>query len=749
MFKNAVFIEYPGQFHPEYRDEEPAPIFRRRFTVGSDLRKATISVCGLGYGDYWLDGSPMTQDRFIAPVSDYNKTLWYNTYDLTEKLCTGEHVLAVMLGNGFFNETLATAWDFNEAAWRGLPKLLLELVLEYPDREERLCSDESWLCNQDDSPLRFNQLHSGETYDARYPRNWMDPDFDDSGWHPARVSESTPTGVLRQCPCQPIRETDCYQPRAIFMNAKGQWVLDFGQNLSGYMRMRVQQKAGSKITVRYCEQIFPDGTARLNDMDNPHFLRNRWFQTDEFICSGGLDTWSATFVYHGFRYVLLEGLQERPKAKEFTSIFVHQMVEDLSEFSCSDPMIDTLYRLGKLATLSNLFYQVTDCPTREKLGWCNDAAASAEQMLQNFHMEPLYQKWLQDIYDAMREDGYLPGIVPTGGWGYEWGSGPISNKVLFDVPYRVWQYRGDNTMLIQSIPYFRRYLTFAETQVDPADGLAGYGLKDWAGPFGSENAPTPVKLTDTAVLIDMCRIAVFAAELAGDEDAKQAFLAWEKSYVTAIRRAYLDTQTGRCKVNEDTAVAMMIALDLYDSLEPMKQQLAQILESRDWHHNCGMLGMQYFYPALDKCGMQADAYKVVTAHGQPSYRLWIELGATTMCEMWDDSCSRNHHMNSCVMPWIVKNVLGLQMAPGSVAYRSIVVAPQLFADLNFCRGSFQTVSGKISLSWMRIDAETVSLSLTVPAGVCVAVRPVAYTCDAPEFVTGGMHTFLCRKANEL
>jgi len=188
---------------------------------------------------------------------------------------------------------------------------------------------------------------------------------------------------------------------------------------------------------------------------------------------------------------------------------------------------------------------------------------------------------------------------------------------------------------------------------------------------------------------------------------------------------------------------MMIALDLYDSLEPMKQQLAQILESRDWHHNCGMLGMQYFYPALDKCAMYTDAYKVVTAHGQPSYRMWIELGATTMWEMWDDTCSRNHHMNSCVMPWIVKHVLGLQMAPGTRAYKNIVVAPAFFDGLDRCSGTFRTASGTAALSWQREDDGSVTMQLTVPEGSVAQLCLNGFTAGTPQTLSAGTYTLHC------
>lgn len=280
----------------------------------------------------------------------------------------------------------------------------------------------------------------------------------------ARLSASTPAGILRECMCQPVREMQEYSPISVSQNADGYWVLDFGQNISGYLRLTIDQPAGDRITVLYSEELQSDGTRNTNGMDDAYFYAEGRFQKDEIICGGQRFTYTPSFVYHGFRYVLIDGLRQRPKESEFRAVFVHQAVEELSDFACSDPLIHQLYQMGKMSTLSNLFYMVTDCPTREKQGWTNDAAASAEQMLLNYNMTPLYKKWMQDIYDAMREDGFLPGIVPTGGWGYDWGSGPISNAVLYELPYQIWRYTDDSTCLCASLPWFRRYLDYSPTE---------------------------------------------------------------------------------------------------------------------------------------------------------------------------------------------------------------------------------------------------------------------------------------------
>ena len=394
--------------------------------------------------------------------------------------------------------------------------------------------------------------------------------------------------------------------------------------------------------------------------------------------------------------------------------------------------------------MTNLFYMVTDCPTREKQGWTNDAAASAEQMLLNYNMTPLYKKWMQDIYDAMREDGFLPGIVPTGGWGYDWGSGPISNAVLYELPYQIWRYTDDSTCLCASLPWFRRYLDYAQRKRD-ADGLVGFGLCDWAGPFERpDRAPTPLSFTDTLLVIKFCRITALAAKLVGEEKIRREAETLGRELKESFCRIYVEPETGRSRIQEQTAVAMLIGEGIYTNLEPLKQQLRETIVEKNWHLHCGMLGIQYLYPALDLCHMQEDAYRIITAHGRPGYREWIENGATTMWETYNTENSKNHHMNSCVMMWFVKNLLGLRQQEGSNAFRQLQLTPSFLPALDSCRGSFMTVSGTVSLQWQRQKAGEVLYTVTLPEGSSARLELQDYTAPrVSEVLSAGTHLIRC------
>lgn len=745
--EKAVFIECPGEFDAEYSIYDPAPMFRRKFTVRSTPERAVLSVCGLGFGNYYLDGKQITEDKFIAPVSDYNKTLWYNAYDITAQLEKGEHLLAVMLGNGFYNESLNTAWDFNRAPWRGKPKLWLNLEIVYSDSTEYIVSNEEWHCCREMSPLRFNQLRSGEIFDSRFLQNWMSPELDDRNWGFAKCSENVPSGVFRKCKCEPIRETVRYKPKSIFKNCYGDWVIDYGQNMSGYLRVTINQPSGDCIKFCYAEELTPDGTRKTNQMDDSHYYADGRFQTDELICSGKTVTHNPLFTYHGFRYVIISGLRKKPEKDNFIALFVHQTVRVLSSFSCSVRLIDDIYHLGRMSTLSNLFYSVTDCPTREKLGWTNDAAASAEQMLLNYGTVNLFEKWIQDIRDAQRMDGSLPGIVPTGGWGYDWGSGPISNDVLFEIPYQIWRYSNNKDMLCHCLPNYIKYLSYVSGLIDANDGLIGFGLCDWAGPFEHlENAPTPLKLTDTLLVIKFCRITALAAKLSGNTNIVKYADEIKDRLLIAFNKAYIDPKSGRCSIPEQTALSMIIVMKASQNLEPLKAQLVEAISSKNWHLNCGMLGMRFLYEALDICGMQADAYRIITASGRPSYREWLENGATSMWEMWNTGSSKNHHMHSVVLMWFVKSLLGLRQEDNSNAFRNIRLKPYFPPDMKRCAGSFNTASGLIEIRWSRKDGHKVEYTVSLPNGVnAILCHPSVG--KTPLRISSGVTTMLLENTN--
>lgn len=718
-FERVNFIKTPRKYDPHA--DGAAPLFRRRFTVSEPITSATLYVCGLGLGYYYLNGTPVSDDLFTAPCSDYRKTLWYNRYDVTEQLCQGDNIMAVQCGNGWYNEPFVTSWDHNIAPWRDNPKFIL--VLEVNGRRV-LSSDANWKCT-DDAAVIYNQLRSGEYFDARlYDRNWMTLDFDDSAWANAVSDTTPPTGTFRETPCEPIRADRVYPAIKMWDKGEGRYIFDLGQNMSGFVRLSVdeRQASGDVLDIRYAEKLDENGEMDYFQMGN-HYKESD-FAHDRFLCDGKPFVWSPRFAYHGFRFIEVTGLKN-PDLSTVSGVFVHQDVKLRSSFECSDDFLNGIFRAGQMATWSNLFWMPTDCPTREKLGWCNDAQASCEQMLTDFTTENLFAKWLQDLFDAQLPDGAMPGICPSSGWGYGWGNGPVSDGVLFEVPYRLYLHTGKSEYLVRALPYFDRYLAYLETRED-AEGNISFGLDDWAPPDASDMVKNT--FVNAVYRVKFWRIARDAAHYAHLDTTP--YTEALNRQITRVKEKYLRAD-GTCVMEKQTAAAMLIYHDIYDDLAPLAEQLARLVEERDFHHDCGMVGLRHLYMALNKCGLHDYAYKIVTAEGFPSYRNWYNDGMTTLYEMWNMQASHNHHMYSDFMSWMMKTIIGIRI--NAHGYEIVDIEPHFFDGLTFARGHIDSPQGRIAVDWKR-EADGVHLQIVLPETVDARY--------AGQTLHGGSHAFV-------
>ena len=700
IFSGAAFIKPDIEFEREFSLKNSAPSFRKKFTL-HDTDNAKLYVCGLGFAYYWINGKKVTEDLFTAPVSNYHKTLWYNTYDVSHLLKKGENTIAVICGNGWYNETIETGWRYHSAPWRDLPKFILKLEV---NSETALVSDDTWKC-QPRSATYFNQLRLGEYFDANlYDENWTESDFDDSGWEMASRDTTPPAGKFRECTCEPIRECRIYKPRKVWQSGEKSFIFDLGQNISGYVRLTACGKKGDELTIRYSEVINEEKKLEYYGMDTYYCKKGESFQTDKFICSGKKMTWSPKFAYHGFRYIEISGTDDVASI-DVEGVFVHQDVEARTEFECSDPYLTHLFSCGVMSSWSNMFYLLTDCPTREKLGWTNDAQSSTEQLMCNFKIEKLLKKWHQDIKDAMLSDGSLPGIVPSAGWGYHWGNGPVSDGILFEIPYRIYLHTGNSSLLTGSIEYFERYLKMLDMKRS-SEGLVEFGLDDWAAPGNIHIVD--VGFINAVLEYNFCNITALAVRLAGRSDWDK-FSERAKRLKEFIMKKYID-KDGRCTIDEQCSVSMLIYYDIYDDLEPLKKQLASTVERTDFHLRCGMVGIRRLLHALNKCGLHEYAYKVMTAEGYPGYKVWYEGDMTTLWEKWDvntGSDSKNHHMYSDFLSWIIKTLAGISINEEKCGELEFNLCPAFLEKIDYVKFSYNTESGNIKVNWERKDGEII------------------------------------------
>lgn len=691
LFGNSYFIKNNAEFERGFTEVNPAPLFRRKINIKA-AGETVLRICCLGYGYCYINGEKVSEDRFTAPFSNYNKTLWFNEYDVTSLINEGENTFAVICGNGFYNESIPTNWKFHEAAWRDNPKFILELVI---DGEVILTSDNMWKSTLE-SPVYFNQLRMGEYYDSNISKNWFIPEFDDSLWNNAVIDNTPPKGILRKCECEPIRETKVFEPVKVLKLEENRCVYDFGQNMSGYARLKVKGKKDDIIKLRYSECIDENNQPVYYGMDK--YYLEEGFQTDRFTCSGEEEIWSPRFAYHGFRYIEASGTDYCDKL-DISAVFVHQDISRATSFHCSDEYIERLYNCGIISSWSNMFYILTDCPTREKFGWTNDAQSSCEQVMTNFKADKFFTKWHRDIKDAMKETGELPGIIPTGGWGYHWGNGPVSDGILFEIPYRIYLHTGDGNLLKDCFEYFEKYLDYLDSRKN-ADGLVEFGLHDWAAPGKADLVD--VKFINAVLIYSFLKTTAISAKLSGN-GKEEYYLKKAEEQKEFIKKMFI-SESGECVINEQCSVSMLIYYDVYDDIAPLKNQLKKLLEDNNYHLKCGMVGLRRLPYALDKCGLSDYFLKLLKAEEYPGYKVWMDEDATTLWEKWDinvNSDSKNHHMYSDFMSWLIKTPGGIRIDESKCGETEFVYTPVFLKELDFVEVTYNTYCGEIYASWKR------------------------------------------------
>ena len=664
-------MDYPNSFIAagnEYADIEnfvAAPFFRKKFTTLKTVR-AEIVIGAAGFYKLFINGKDITKGELAPYISNPDDIVYYDFYDVSNYINEGENVVAVILGNGFQNNPGGAIWDFQKAPWRGAPKFAMRLSLVANDGSvTELESDESFkVC---DSPILFDDYRCGEYYDARLENpDFHSADFDDSGLKNA-IRVKSPRGEKRLCTADPVRIYEELKPVSVTKEENG-WLYDFGENNSGVCRISVNASQEQKITLYHGEWL-KDGKLCL---DNIRFTQQSdkqkdFVQKSVYICKEGEQTHTPSFIYNGFRSVLVEGITEEQATKDLlTYLKMSSLKGNAGKFTCSDNVINKIQEITVRSDISNFNYFPTDCPQREKNGWTADASLSAEQTLFNLYPEKCYKEWMRNIYKALNDKGQLPGIVPTGGWGFHWGNGPAWDNVIINLPYYTYIYRGDKEILEELSTPLMRYLNYLFSRLDER-GLMEIGLGDWCPPGVNEDQfETPLVVTDTILTYDIATIAAFVYEVLEQEPQRQFALSLAQKVKTAFRENLLDKQSGAIKGKTQTGQAMAIFYGLLTDDEKPKafNLLLKYIDEVDGHFNTGVLGGRVIYRVLAENGEVDLAYNMIVRPDYPSYGNWVKRGATTLWEGFQPENGRvlslNHHFWGDVSAWFYTYLAGMR-----------------------------------------------------------------------------------------
>jgi alpha-L-rhamnosidase len=691
----------------------PSPVFRKTFELGQPVKSASLSIAGLGYYELHLNGAKVGDHVLDPGYTRYDRRVLYVTYDVTSQLQQGKNAIGVMLGNGWYNSHTKCVWNFDQSPWRGEPRLLAQLRVVLADGSVvTLATDESWRAST--GPMLFDAIRNGHIYDARLEMpGWDTASFDDSAWaQPAVVA--APKGTLRAQMCPPMKVTETIRPVKITETRPGVWLFDMGQNMAGWAQLRVSGPAGTKVTMVYSERANDDGT--IDRKSIAAYVKSGEFQTDTYFLRGeGEEVWEPKFAYHGYRWVEVTGLPSKPTAETVQARVIHTAFEPIGSFECSNDLLNTIQKHTLWSYRGNFHSIPTDCPHREKNGWTGDAHLAAEQAMYNFENSAGYTKWLGDLYDEQRDDGNLPGIVPTSGWGYDWGNGPAWDSAYPQIAWYLYLYRGDQRILAANYERLRRYVDFMTAKAK--DHLVEHGLGDWV-PAKTE---TPVIVTSSGYYYSDALIVSRIAALLGKTDDARKY----GDLAEAIRQSFnkkLYQGDGVYANGSQTAESCA----LYQGLAPVDQKaavaarLADAVKKADNHLDTGILGAKYLFRTLSENGHHDLAYAIACQTTAPSYGDWIRRGATTLWEDWGDGSSRNHIMFGDISAWFYQYLAGIQIDPTKPGFKQIVIRPRPIGDLTWVRAQTQSPYGLVASSWQKTK-DGLTLKVTVPVNATATV----------------------------
>jgi alpha-L-rhamnosidase len=723
----------------EYR---PAPLFRKSFNLKLKPVSARVYISGLGYYTFFINGNKVGIGSLNPGYTDFSKRVLYLSYDVTKQLLQGANVLAVELGNGWFNNQTPTVWNYNLAPWRARPQLICELHIKYSNGStEIIASDKTWKTST--GALQYDNLYVGSVYDARLEKiGWNQKKFDDSKW--GQVKIVTSPALLMQSQMMPeIGVSRMFSPASFNKLNPYTYVYSMGENIAGVVKLKVKGSAGTKITIRYGEWL--DRSGRLDQSNINMHLRGvlpgeKVIQKDEYILKGiGIEEHIPSYTYHGFQYV--EVTSDRPIDLDINSIkglVLHSMVDSIGSFSCSNQLLNKIYDNCKRSYLSNLFGIPTDCPHREKNGWMADGFMVQEAGMLNYNSRAIYSKWVNDMADAQEPNGDVPGVVPTSwNWDSDW-AGPIWDAAIFKVPDLLYTYYGDTKPYDAIYETCKKYLLFLDSCRDQR-GLLTKGLGDWL----YYKSITPVDFMTTCYYYDDCMKMAKMSRLLkkGDEDyylAKAAAI--KKNINKYFFNADSVTYGNKTQLSFALPLSMGIVPEGYE--KKLAANLVQAIHENDYSLDFGFIGSAVVPQVLSDYGYNEVMYKIINKTTLPSYGYWIEKWkATSLFEAWDitkniGDASLNHPSMGSVSAWMIKSLAGINIASDAIAFEKIVIKPSFIKDLNFVRASHNSIKGLVVSEWKRIG-KMIELNVVIPANTkALIVLP-----NKEVLVGAGKHRF--------
>ena len=701
------------------------------------VKQAVVNICGLGLYELSINGKKVGNSEFTPLISDYDKSVWYNTYDVTTLLQKGNNAIGVLLGNGFYN---VQGGRYRKLLISfGPPTVRLQLTIHYEDgTSQTVASDKTW--KYDFSPVTFNCIYGGEDYDARQEqKGWNMAKFNDTLWNQVVVQEG-PKGVLRPQIAAPVAIMEHYSPisathlpdsllAAASKSTKRKVdasaiVLDMGQNLAGFPEITVKGKKGQTVTLLVAEALTPEGACNQRQTGRQHYY--------QYTLKGdGEETWHPRFSYYGFRYIQIEGAtmqgeknpQKLPVIKRIRSCFVYNSAPKVSTFECSNSIFNGAHRLIEKAVRSNMQGVFTDCPHREKLGWLEQDHLNGPGLLFNYDLTGFIPQTLQNIADAQHPNGAVPTTAPE--YVYFQGKGmddfaesPEWGCTLVVLPFMYYDFYGDDSLIHTYYKNMSRYVDYLATR---AEGhILSFGLGDWYD-YGNFRAGfsrnTPVPLVATAHYYMIVKYMIRAAQMVGNNYDEIYFT----NLATEIRNAFNEKFYQEEKKTYGTGSQCSLSLPLYLGLTPEGDEKAVLnnliadIKKNGNHLTTGDVGNRYLFQTFAENGLDELMYTMHNHEDVPGYGFQQKFGATTLTEQWDprQGSSWNHFMMGQIDEWFFKSLAGIRSAKPGMS--EVILSPRTVGDLQYVKASTELLYGRLTVEWKKVG-DKIEVKYEAPIG---------------------------------
>jgi alpha-L-rhamnosidase len=692
-------------------------LLRKNFTIQGTPQLVFAYIAGIGYSELYINGRKVGKDVINPAWTTYNIRTLYSTYDISNLLVPGENVIGIMLGNGWYGH------------FKNQKRVIFQLQGDTSSGPIKIVSDASWKTHS--GPVTYDDVYNGENYDATLEiPGWNDRGFNDKDWQAAPVI-APPGGVLSSQLMQPIQAMNVVKPVKITTPIPNTYVVDFGQNFSGWVRIRAKGARGTKITIRHAEVLNPNGTLYVVNLRSAK-------ATDTFTMrgTGSEEIYEPRFTYHGFRYIEVKGYPGQLSLDALEGLHVYSAVATVGQFSSSSKVLNQIQKLIWWGQTSNLMGIPTDCPQRdERLGWTADAVLAAEEAVYNFDMGAFYTNFIRDIYDNQNGDSPQKGVmiadtVPNGPFG-GYPADPAWGTAYPDITYFLYQHYGDTNIVRTYYEGIKKWVQFlyASSQKDGVQKLfSKYG--DWVPP--PPQPRTSGNLVSTFFVIqNLIELAEFANILGKGDEAKQ-FNQQAQTVAQQFHHAWFNTTAKYYEYGLQAAQSFALQYSSLIIPNDLKQgvvdHLVADIKAHNTHLTTGIWGTKYIMDVLSENGHIDVALQLAQQTTYPSwgYMIYNDVEpATTLWELWNSPTgdagmdSRNHIMFGSIGAWFYKYLAGIKpMKPG---YEVISLNPaiKLLDKLN---AEYNSIRGRIIVSWDRNSQGNTELQIEIPVNTVAHVK---------------------------